>query len=63
MAAEIEILMGHTGTPSMVLRCSRHHETPPTCDQACRDRAEAVVGPARGLLLIPPGDGPPDPID
>jgi hypothetical protein len=57
---EIELLMGRTGMPSMVMRCSHRQETPPTCDQACRHRAEAVVGAPRGLLLIPAGHVPPE---
>ncbi len=57
---EIELLMGRTGMPSMVLRCSHRRETPPTCDQICRHRAEAVVGAPRGLLLIPAGHLPPE---
>jgi hypothetical protein len=57
---EIDVLMERTGMPSMVLRCNRRPECPPTCDQECRRRAEAVVGPARALLLVPPGDGPPE---
>jgi hypothetical protein len=56
---EIELLMRRTGLPSMVLRCSHRAETPPTCDQICRQCAEAVVGAPRGLLLIPAGHVPP----
>ena len=58
--AEIDLLMGPTGHPSMVLRCSRRAEAPPECDQLCRSRAEAVTNVPRSLLMIPPGDGPPD---
>jgi hypothetical protein len=47
----------------MVLRCSAHPECPPTCDQACRKLAEAVLGPACALIICPPGSGPPDEID
>jgi hypothetical protein len=59
---EIELLMGRTGAPDMVLRCSAHPECPPQCAQTCRTLAEAVVGPARALIICPPGDGPPDEI-
>jgi hypothetical protein len=58
---EIELLMRRTGTPSMVLRCSGRCEAPPTCDQLCRHRAEAVVGAPRGLLLIPAKNLPREP--
>jgi hypothetical protein len=58
---EIELLMRRTGTPSMVLRCSKRSETPPACDQACRHRAEAVVGDPRGLLMIPARNLPREP--
>ena len=57
---EIELLMRRTGMPSMVMHCSHRPETPPTCDQVCRYRAEAVVGAPRGLLLIPAGHVPPE---
>ena len=50
---EIELLMGRTGMPSMVLHCSHRRESPPACDQQCRRCAEAVVGAPRSLLLIP----------
>jgi hypothetical protein len=54
--AEIALLMGPTGRPSMVLRCNRRPEAPPTCDQLCRMRAEAVTAVPRSLLLVPSGD-------
>jgi hypothetical protein len=57
---EIELLMGRTGRPAMVLRCDRRREAPPTCDQVCRNCAEAVARPPLALLLVPPGDGPPE---
>jgi hypothetical protein len=60
---EIDLLMGSTGGPRMVLRCSAHPECPPTCDQACRKLAEAVLAPANALIICPPGSGPPDEID
>ena len=50
---EIELLMGRTGMPSMVLHCSHRREAPPTCDQRCRRCAEAVVSAPRSLLLVP----------
>jgi hypothetical protein len=59
---EIDLLMARTGGPDMVLRCSAHAECPPACDQACRKMAEAVVGPARALIICPPGSGPPEEI-
>src|SRR5262249_25525497 len=58
----IDLLMADTGGPDMVLRCSGHPECPPTCHQACRTMAEAVVGPARALIICPPGSGPPEEI-
>src|SRR5262245_23257011 len=60
---EIDLLMRKTGAPDMVLRCSVHPECPPTCHQACRRMAEAVLGPARALIICPPGSGPPEEID
>jgi hypothetical protein len=55
--------MRQTGGPDVVLRCSQHPECPPSCNQACRTLAEAVVGTARALILCPPGDGPPEELD
>jgi hypothetical protein len=60
---QIDLLMRRTGGPAMVLRCNRRPEAPPTCDQLCRDCAEAVVGPPHSLLLLPPGDGPAEEMD
>lgn len=60
---EIDLLMRTTGPPDVVLRCSVHPECPPTCHQSCRRLAEAVLGPARALIICPPGSGPPDEID
>ena len=60
---EIELLMAKTGAPDLVLRCSAHPECPPTCAQACRKVAEAVLGPARALIICPPGSGPPEEVD
>jgi hypothetical protein len=57
---EIELQIGRTGKPAMVLRCNRRDEAPPTCDEACRNCAEAVAGPPLALLMIPAGEGPPD---
>jgi hypothetical protein len=61
--AVIDLLMGPTGHPSMVLRCSRRRDAPPECDQLCRSCAEAVTNVARSLLLVPAGDGPPEEVD
>jgi hypothetical protein len=52
---EIELLMKETGAPDVVLSCSAHPECPPTCDQACRTMAEAVLTPPRVLIICPPG--------
>src|SRR6266516_1377520 len=61
--AEIELMMGPTGAPWHVLRCSMRPECPPICDQACRNLAEAVIGPARALLILPPGEDVPELLD
>jgi len=47
-AVEIELLMKATGPPA-------HPECPPTCDQACRTMAEAVLTSPRALIICPPG--------
>jgi hypothetical protein len=60
---EIELVLGPTGAPDLVLRCSIRPECPPACDQACRSLAEAVVGPARALLVLPPGEHVPQLFD
>ena len=52
---EVDLLMAPTGEPALVLRCSDRPESPPTCDQACRAAAEAVLGPLHALLILPPG--------
>ena len=62
-AVEIELLMKPTGAPDKVLRCSSRAECPPTCRQACRDTAEAVLAPVRTLIYCPPGSGPPEALD
>ena len=54
-AVEIELLMKATGPPDVVLSCSAHPECPPTCDQACRTMAEAVLTSPRALIICPPG--------
>jgi hypothetical protein len=54
-AVEIELLMKQTGAPEVVLSCSAHPECPPTCDQACRTMAEAVLNPPCALIICPPG--------
>jgi hypothetical protein len=60
---EVDLLLGKTGWPELVLRCSAHSSCPPTCDQACRQCAESVLAPARALIICPPGTGPPVEID
>jgi hypothetical protein len=62
-AVEIDLLVHDTGEEHAVLRCSFHPDVPPRCDQACRKLAEAVVGPARAVIICPPGSGPPEEID
>jgi hypothetical protein len=57
---EIELLMGRTGMPSIVLHCSHRREAPPACDQQCRRCAEAVVNVPRSLLLVPSKNLPPE---
>jgi hypothetical protein len=54
---EVELLIDRMGKPETVVRCSAHAICPPTCDQACRACAEAVLAPARALIIFPP-DGP-----
>lgn len=58
----VDLLMGGEGKPSAVLRCSCRPEVPPTCDQCCRLRPEAVLNRAQ-IVLVAPGDGPPAEID
>jgi hypothetical protein len=60
---EIDLLIQDTGGPNVVLRCSAHPECPPSCDQACRTLAEAVMGPGSTLIICPPGSGPPEELD
>jgi hypothetical protein len=57
-AVEVEIRTDRFGKPEVALRCSAHAACPPTCDQACVRCADAVLAPARALILYPPGDGP-----
>ena len=54
-----DLLMGVTGRPAMVLRCSHRAEAPPACDQLCGRSAEAVMTTPRSLLLLPSGEGLP----
>jgi hypothetical protein len=54
---EVEILTEDAGKPVAVLRCSAHDACPPTCDQACRKCAAAVLAPARAIIVYP-HDGP-----
>lgn len=60
---EIDLLLGPTGMPDRVLRCSARREIPPSCDQACRLSPEAVRNAAEALLLLPHGSGPPVELD
>jgi hypothetical protein len=62
-AVEVDLLMRETGSADMVLRCAAHPEQPPTCDQACRKLAEAVLSPPSVLIICPPGGDPSDEID
>ena len=52
---EVDFLMDRAGRPEAVVRCTAHESCPPTCDQACRRCAEAVLGPAHALIIYPPG--------
>ena len=55
--AEVDLLTDRAGKPEAVLRCSAHESCPPTCDQACRLCAEAVLMPADAIIIYP-GSGP-----
>ena len=54
---EVEFLTNRGGKPLAVLRCSAHDACPPTCDQVCRTCADAVLAPARAVIVYP-HDGP-----
>jgi hypothetical protein len=55
---EVELLSdGAGGKPLAVLRCSAHDACPPTCDQACRTCVDAVLAPARAVIVYS-HDGP-----
>ena len=56
----VDLLLAESGMPTAVLRCSKHAERPPECAHACLAMAEAVCGPARAVILCPPGEGVPD---
>lgn len=56
---EIDLLTDSLGKPQAALRCSAHESCPPTCDQACRRCAEAVLTPAEALIVYPTADRPP----
>ncbi len=56
---EVDLLTDRAGKPTAVVRCSAHNACPPTCDQACRRCAEAVLAPAHALVIYP-HDGPLD---
>jgi hypothetical protein len=60
---EVDLLMGPTGMPERVVRCSTQRENPPACEQACRTLHEALAGPVDTLLILPPGHQIPDEID
>jgi hypothetical protein len=60
---EVDILQGPDAGLRPVLRCSARPECPPSCDHACRALHDAVAGPARALLILPPGEGVPDEVD
>jgi hypothetical protein len=60
---EVDILMGNTGMPQKVVRCSARSESPPSCDQGCRDIHEALAGPVHTLLVLPPGQEVLDEVD
>ena len=60
---EVDLLMGATGMPERVVRCSAHRQSPPTCEQACRTLHEALAGPVDTLLILPPGQQVPEEID
>jgi hypothetical protein len=60
---EADLLMGSTGTPRRVLRCSGHPDCPPSCDQSCLRSAESVLAPVQTLIICPPGTGPPEEVD
>lgn len=62
-AVVIDLLIGATGKPEAVLRCSARPECPPTCDAACLREAECMAGPSRALFICPPGTGAPQEID
>ena len=55
--AEVDLLTDRARKPEAVLRCSAHESCPPTCDQACRLCAEAVLTPAHAIIIYP-GSGP-----
>src|SRR5687767_2926695 len=56
-SVEVDLLMDRAGRPEAVLRCTAHEKCPPTCDQACRRCAEAVLGRCHALIVYP-GGGP-----
>jgi hypothetical protein len=54
---QVDLLLDRAGRPEAVVRCTKHEKCPPTCDQACRRCAEAVLRPAEALIIYP-GGGP-----
>jgi hypothetical protein len=59
---EVDLLLDRSGRPKAVVRCSAHEACPPTCDQACRQCADAVVDRPHAILVYP-GTGPLEEID
>ena len=57
---EVDLLLGETGAPEGVLRCAAQSSCPPSCDQRCRESAEAVNAPAEALIFLPPDRGSTD---
>ena len=60
---EVDVQVGPTGRPSLVLRCSARAGCPAACDQACLACAELLTAPARALILLPPGTTGTDEVD
>ena len=50
---EVDLLTDRAGKPTAVVRCSAHQACPPACDEACRRCADAVLAPARALVIYP----------
>ncbi len=52
---EVDLLMRYASTPDRVLHCSAIGDCPTTCGQPCRFLSDAIAGPPKALLLLPPG--------